>query len=734
MRITSGMMTNNSLININDNKSYLDKLNNQMATEKKLTRPSDDPIVAIRALRLRSSLTEVSQYYGESVPDAQSWVDITQRAIESTVDILSNMKALCDQGANGTNDASARAKIYEDLKANMQQIYHNGNTNYAGRTVFTGFRTDKNLTFTENTTAEYKDIVDTFNPEDLKKATYIEGALSMDEINALTTFDNDENTVRENRVNRLRLSYGNLNVKTQTEEKTVVVPNSDYFTGEETGPGGEKIVTTKDGHTITVTPAGGGVLVTVVPSGDASVTGGTEGTHITIGNMRIDVGDDMSLGVTRKYTVETGEAIVTYREPLSGSPKTEVPSRTTGGDRNPDPITGKILEFTIRDGADTVTISYDNDPASPTYGKYTSSDASVISPVHQNTDGSFRITVTGQTYDDPPASSAENIYNVSPNGKVLISAYKESTIKAIASSSASAVEQSPAGDYITAYQKVALDPNEKNVSDPDAANKVYLLKDTGELVFGSSVAEKFAGLKSIPGVDVITAVYDKREFENGDPRPEHYFNCRLSEPGREIKYEPDGVTETADSDPIIFDEHRQEMIYTVGTNQNIQINTSAEDVFETQIAREVDDVLSAISTFNSAQEKVDRLKEMQEDTTTYGAADQEKISRLLDAANKELEIAKNKLQNTYEKAISAFGAFHEKANLSATTCGTVDNRLTLISNRLQEEKLTVTTLASENEDVDITNVAVDVKEAELVYNAALMATGKIGQHSLMDYI
>ena len=64
----------------------------------------------------------------------------------------------------------------------------------------------------------------------------------------------------------------------------------------------------------------------------------------------------------------------------------------------------------------------------------------------------------------------------------------------------------------------------------------------------------------------------------------------------------------------------------------------------------------------------------------------------------------------------------------------MDNRLELISNRLQEEKTTVKTLTSENEDVDITNVAVEAKEAELVYNAALMSTGKISQHSLMDYI
>ncbi|MCR5775664.1 MAG: flagellar hook-associated protein 3, partial [Lachnospiraceae bacterium] len=68
------MMSNNSLANINTNKQYLDKLNNQMATQKKITKPSDDPIIAVRALRLRSNLAEVEQYYGANVPDAQAWV------------------------------------------------------------------------------------------------------------------------------------------------------------------------------------------------------------------------------------------------------------------------------------------------------------------------------------------------------------------------------------------------------------------------------------------------------------------------------------------------------------------------------------------------------------------------------------------------------------------------------------------------------------------------------------
>ena len=63
MRITNKIMQNNSLYNINNNKLTEDQLNNMLATGKKITRPSDDPIIAIRALRLRSNVTQLSQYY-----------------------------------------------------------------------------------------------------------------------------------------------------------------------------------------------------------------------------------------------------------------------------------------------------------------------------------------------------------------------------------------------------------------------------------------------------------------------------------------------------------------------------------------------------------------------------------------------------------------------------------------------------------------------------------------------
>ena len=51
-----------------------------------------------------------------------------------------------------------------------------------------------------------------------------------------------------------------------------------------------------------------------------------------------------------------------------------------------------------------------------------------------------------------------------------------------------------------------------------------------------------------------------------------------------------------------------------------------------------------------------------------------------------------------------------------------------------ERQLAAKELADKNENVEITDVVIDVNEAEMNYNAALMATGKISQQNLLNYI
>ena len=95
MRMTNKIMQNNSLYNINNNKELQDKLSTQMSTKKKISRPSDDPVIAIRALRLRSDVSQITQYYSKNAKDAESWLKVTGDALETTAEILKSMAGLC---------------------------------------------------------------------------------------------------------------------------------------------------------------------------------------------------------------------------------------------------------------------------------------------------------------------------------------------------------------------------------------------------------------------------------------------------------------------------------------------------------------------------------------------------------------------------------------------------------------------------------------------------------------
>ncbi len=68
MRVTNSMIVKRTKSNINANRANVDHTNNQMSIQKKITKPSDNPIIAIRALRLRSTLSTITQYYDNNIP------------------------------------------------------------------------------------------------------------------------------------------------------------------------------------------------------------------------------------------------------------------------------------------------------------------------------------------------------------------------------------------------------------------------------------------------------------------------------------------------------------------------------------------------------------------------------------------------------------------------------------------------------------------------------------------
>ncbi len=166
MRITNSMMTNNILLNLNRNRKVMARYDEQMSSGKKIQKPSDDPIVAARALKLRTNVAEIAQYK-TNAKDALSWLEITEQAITNTTDMLKRINALANQGATGTLTAENRASIATEISELKDQIVNEANVSYAGRYVFGGYQTDKALAFDKPSTDSYA-ITEHFDASDME--------------------------------------------------------------------------------------------------------------------------------------------------------------------------------------------------------------------------------------------------------------------------------------------------------------------------------------------------------------------------------------------------------------------------------------------------------------------------------------------------------------------------------------------------------------------------------------
>ena len=209
MRITNSMMNNNTKTNININKEYSDKLNTMISTGQKITRPSDDPIIAIRALRLNSNLTEANQYYTKNIPDAEAWMKTTETALSQTDSVLTGIMENLTTGASDDNTATDRKNILAGLSALRNQIYSAGNADYAGRTVFTGYRTGESLTFKEQSNTPYT-IIETFDRNAVETMTYIKGGFDAQQAIQDAALNPTEQSIDSKEIYRVRLAYDKL--------------------------------------------------------------------------------------------------------------------------------------------------------------------------------------------------------------------------------------------------------------------------------------------------------------------------------------------------------------------------------------------------------------------------------------------------------------------------------------------------------------------------------------------
>lgn len=253
-------MTTSMQSNIGRNKSNMSILGNQYSTGKKIQRPSEDPTIAVRSLKFRTQLSELNQYYEKNIPDALSWMDVTESALKSANQVLQYMNTYCNQGANDTLEVDDRNSIIATLKQYKEQIYQYANTDYAGRYVFTGFRTDTPLVFNENTSQLRYTITEEMKGSDITALSYVYQQASYVATNTAEDYAAAAPTMNE--THRLRLAYSNCD-NTATSAAKITFSTVDKATGNitttvingSTAPSTSTVtVTAPDGSLISTAP------------------------------------------------------------------------------------------------------------------------------------------------------------------------------------------------------------------------------------------------------------------------------------------------------------------------------------------------------------------------------------------------------------------------------------------------------------------------------------------------
>ncbi|ASB87176.1 flagellar hook-associated protein FlgL [Bacillus sonorensis] len=141
MRVTQGMIARNSLRYINSSYGKLDKLQSQISSGKKITRASDDPIVAMKSLKYNTQLSQVQQYKSNA-SQAFTWLENTETNITEGIDVMQKVRELVVKAKNNTNGDDELQAIGVEIGQLKEQLTQIANTQVNGRYIFNGTNSD----------------------------------------------------------------------------------------------------------------------------------------------------------------------------------------------------------------------------------------------------------------------------------------------------------------------------------------------------------------------------------------------------------------------------------------------------------------------------------------------------------------------------------------------------------------------------------------------------------------
>jgi flagellar hook-associated protein 3 FlgL len=141
MRIADKMAFQQVNSTLAKNREELTDLQNQAATQRRVNKPSDDPVAATRVLHSKTEERTDKQFV-KSLNIAKSFLETTEQSLNDLTEALVRAKELA---INQSNDASANGDSRKTIAAEVDQLLNQsiqiGNRKLGDRYIFSGHKT-----------------------------------------------------------------------------------------------------------------------------------------------------------------------------------------------------------------------------------------------------------------------------------------------------------------------------------------------------------------------------------------------------------------------------------------------------------------------------------------------------------------------------------------------------------------------------------------------------------------
>jgi len=142
MRISTAQIYDRGVNAIDQQQATLSRTQQQIASGKRITVPSDDPIGSAQALTLSQAKNRIAQY-GANIDAAKDALAQNDSILGQIGDLVSSLHAVAIQGANSALNDTDRASLAGDVAGQLQQLLGLVNSQDGdGHYLFSGYASD----------------------------------------------------------------------------------------------------------------------------------------------------------------------------------------------------------------------------------------------------------------------------------------------------------------------------------------------------------------------------------------------------------------------------------------------------------------------------------------------------------------------------------------------------------------------------------------------------------------